>query len=342
MRAVGLAVLPVPGTDDTRLPALAHLAAQAGLEEVRTRTIDLRLAFDDLAAVWEAQTPIDTPVGRSIAALNPATRARLHAPLDSLLPRSTDGRVAYAARAHAFEARAREQVLTAPDSDVRFGSITDISTEGCMRLSSSRNKALAARTKLCTISRPRKSLRSSGRAAVARRTTADAGMEKISNGARLPDGTVIGRLTTYWRSRAAGREFPARRDLDPLEFPYALGRVSLIEAHRAPTGYRYRYRLVSTELTARLGFEMTGRFADEMPSAELREYVHSFYGRAIAARAPLLETGNLQADGLVWVHSSLALPLSSDGDVIDGLMVYRETRLPVPVDRFRIPRLDAE
>lgn len=152
---------------------------------------------------------------------------------------------------------------------------------------------------------------------------------------RGSDGDVIERLTAYWRARAAGRPFPSRRDIDPLDFPYALGRVSLLEAHPGADGPRYRYRLVSTELTERLGFEMTGKFADEMPSPDLRAYVHAFYGRAVAARAPLIEAGSLEADGLVWVHRSLALPLSHDGDVVDGLLVYRETDEPVPRDRFR-------
>src|SRR5689334_13570664 len=82
---------------------------------------------------------------------------------------------------------------------------------------------------------------------------------------RSPRADVIERLTAYWHQRAAGRTFPARADIDPLDFPYALGRVSLVEVHPGADGYRYRYRLVSTELTERLGFEMTGKFADEIP-----------------------------------------------------------------------------
>ena len=37
------------------------------------------------------------------------------------------------------------------------------------------------------------------------------------------------RLHEYWREKCAGRQFPDRADLDPVDFPYILGYVTLVD-----------------------------------------------------------------------------------------------------------------
>lgn len=132
---------------------------------------------------------------------------------------------------------------------------------------------------------------------------------------------ALKRLYRYWTERRGGKRFPSRDDIDPLDFGYALGRVSLIDVMENPR--RFRYRLVSTSLTALLGYEMTGKFLDEIPETETRAYTLKLYAAAIENRAPLHVRDDVTLDGRRWTYEALLLPLSSDGETIALLMVYR-------------------
>lgn len=141
-------------------------------------------------------------------------------------------------------------------------------------------------------------------------------------------------LYHYWCWRRGSRRFPAREDIDPIDFAFALGRVSIIEINREPL--TFRYRLVSTQLTEHLGYEMSGKYVDDIPSSGHREFARAFYERALAEAAPLYETGTAVIDDYAWWHETLVLPLASDGENIDMLLIYRNTRRPEMVDpRYR-------
>jgi hypothetical protein len=146
---------------------------------------------------------------------------------------------------------------------------------------------------------------------------------------RLSSDKDLRRLYLYWRERCGARTFPSRDDIDPVEFGYALGRVSLIDVVDDPP--RFYYRLVSTQITRHLGYEMTGKFVDQMPEPEMRDFAERHYRRALAAAAPLYESDEVVLDGRRWRHESLALPLSSNGQAITMLLVYRTTAEPVTV-----------
>src|SRR5262252_1200717 len=71
------------------------------------------------------------------------------------------------------------------------------------------------------------------------------------------------KLYGYWASRRGSNEFPARRDIDPLDFPEALGHVVLLDVLYEPL--RFRFRLHGTELVRHAGYDMTGKMADDLP-----------------------------------------------------------------------------
>lgn len=146
---------------------------------------------------------------------------------------------------------------------------------------------------------------------------------------RVAADADLKRLYRYWAERRGGRAFPARGDIDPVEFSYALGRVSLIEVLESPR--RYYYRLVSTQLTDHLGYEMTGKFVDEIPEPEMRSFAERQYLRAVERRAPLYQSDEVVLDGRRWRHETLELPLSADGRNVNMLMIYRATSEPAPV-----------
>src|SRR5579864_8138687 len=75
-------------------------------------------------------------------------------------------------------------------------------------------------------------------------------------------------LYAYWEGLRRSREFPARRDIDPLDFRYALGHVMLLDVFYQPL--RFRFRLHGTALALRAGYDMTGKMADDLPNAHNR------------------------------------------------------------------------
>jgi len=137
------------------------------------------------------------------------------------------------------------------------------------------------------------------------------------------------RLYRYWNDRRGELRFPPRASIDPVDFPYALGRVSLIEVQRNPL--RFRYRLVGTLLTQHLGYEMTGKYVDDIPEPAMREFTLSFYERALKRQEPLHEAGTALIERYSWQHEVLVLPLASDGETIDMLLVYRNTERPTAI-----------
>jgi hypothetical protein len=139
---------------------------------------------------------------------------------------------------------------------------------------------------------------------------------------------ALKRLYRYWLERRGGKRFPSREDIDPLDFRYALGRVSLIEVLENPR--RFRYRLVSTALTTELGYEMTGKSLDDIPETEMRGYAAALYGAALNAGTPVHIRDAVTLDGRRWTHETLVLPLSSTDLAIDILMIYRTAEASSP------------
>jgi hypothetical protein len=83
-----------------------------------------------------------------------------------------------------------------------------------------------------------------------------------------PCDEQIRRMHEYWRDiRPAGSLMPSRRDFDPAAIPRLLPTIRLYDVHRDP--WRFRYRLVGTELVRVLGCDPTGSWYHEnVPQAE--------------------------------------------------------------------------
>ena len=137
---------------------------------------------------------------------------------------------------------------------------------------------------------------------------------------------ILQRMYRYWDAKRGGRRYPSRADIDPMDFKFALGRVSLVDVLRDPL--RFRYRIVATQLTEHLGYEMTGKLADEIPEPDVRDYTILGYTRAVAAESAVHDAGEIVVDRRRWTMESLFLPLSTDGSTIDMLLVCRITERP--------------
>src|SRR5688572_3474469 len=123
------------------------------------------------------------------------------------------------------------------------------------------------------------------------------------------------RLLAYWESRRNGRRFPGRADLDPLDFHYLLGWISILEVSHNPR--RFRYRLNGSLLVERFGVDMTGRYVDEFPRPEFRDLLTRLWGAAVDARRPVHEFHDRVIDKHRYDFETLRLPLAANGEDID-------------------------
>lgn len=105
MRRIGANAPPVTGTSDSSLDALASLFEQAGLEDIATTSIDVKVAFADFDDFWRAQTSHYAPTTNAITAMRRTERVRLIEVVRAVMAVGSYGRIEYSARANALRAR---------------------------------------------------------------------------------------------------------------------------------------------------------------------------------------------------------------------------------------------
>jgi hypothetical protein len=72
---------------------------------------------------------------------------------------------------------------------------------------------------------------------------------------------VLRRLAEHWERLSVLRRPPPRAAFDPLDVPYALGYLSIIEIHRDPL--RFYFRLDGTKQVELFGVDCTRHYLDE-------------------------------------------------------------------------------
>lgn len=130
------------------------------------------------------------------------------------------------------------------------------------------------------------------------------------------------RLLDYWQARRGDRPMPGRADIDPLDFPWLLGNVSLVDVvPDGRGGRRYRLRLVGTHVTRRFGYDGTGKWLDEILGPEHRAHVQAAFDDVVRQRIPMVERLDMLIDGRLHDYEILRLPLASDGQTVDILLL---------------------
>ena len=77
----------------------------AGYRDIAVTQIEASQSFKDFDEFWEINTLSFHPVGKSVAQLSDAQRAKLRDHMRSTLPTAADGSITYPARCVAFKAR---------------------------------------------------------------------------------------------------------------------------------------------------------------------------------------------------------------------------------------------
>jgi hypothetical protein len=118
-------------------------------------------------------------------------------------------------------------------------------------------------------------------------------------------------LYRYWLAKRAGRNMPARRDLDPADIPALLPYMILVDK----IDDQFRYRLVGTAVAQEFGHDATGSFVGSYLTApESAAAALVTYERAFITAYPVFATGEFKTmSGAIDNMSMLTLPLSDDG-----------------------------
>jgi hypothetical protein len=129
---------------------------------------------------------------------------------------------------------------------------------------------------------------------------------------------ALRRLYQYWNEKRGDRRFPARRDIDPLEFAYILGWVTLVDVTYNPT--RFRFRLYGSELAHRIGVDLTGTYADQHPNREFGAMLQRSWQDVVDRCEPICAHYEREIDNRMRKWEALRMPMSSDGTTIDMLL----------------------
>jgi len=126
------------------------------------------------------------------------------------------------------------------------------------------------------------------------------------------------RFFAYWEAKRGDASCPHRKDLDPLEIPYALGFILIAEAVHEPEGFRIR--LMGGELAERFAIDLTGRQLSEYPEPVYRDLVRRTFKTVLDRRQPVLVQREIVVGTRRHRYEGLNLPLSSNDGKIDTVV----------------------
>jgi len=148
-------------------------------------------------------------------------------------------------------------------------------------------------------------------------------LESIAGKIQSP---LIRRLFADWDKRKRGKALPPWDAFDPVDLKYILGNLVLLDVERGDP-FKFRYRVFGSNVAAQRGYDLTGKYVDEFPAAERRAFLIEQYTEIAESGLPLHAIRDVRQDGRKFHHEILSLPLASDGQTVDKILVA-----VVPID----------
>jgi hypothetical protein len=133
------------------------------------------------------------------------------------------------------------------------------------------------------------------------------------------DDDRLRRLLAYWLDKRGDRPFPTKAEIDPIEFPFILGYVTLVDVEHDPR--RYRFRLDGSILVALSGTDYTGRYLDDLPGAEYVAFIRQTYDRVVDSGEPFRYRKHELLDQQLFSEETLILPIGDQPPKVDMLVV---------------------
>lgn len=156
-------------------------------------------------------------------------------------------------------------------------------------------------------------LRKSGQAATAAAKPAE-------HAPRTRTSNIIEQALAYWQRIRAGREMPARADLNPGDIPKLLPFMILIDVLHDPLDFRYR--LIGTEIDRIVVRNYKGVKFSELPDKKAPNPIWQHHQEAVETRAPVRKELSYHGpDGDVRRIEHCLMPFSTEGKTIDQILV---------------------
>lgn len=128
-------------------------------------------------------------------------------------------------------------------------------------------------------------------------------------------------LATYLAAKAPPGRLPGRHHIDPIEIPRLLPYLNLVDVVREADRRRYRFRLVGTDVAAKNGSDVTGKWVEDAFPPEPAAAITSAYDEVVATRTPHHWASVMGIPGREHVRfERIMFPLASDGETVDMLI----------------------
>jgi hypothetical protein len=126
---------------------------------------------------------------------------------------------------------------------------------------------------------------------------------------------MVRALYAWWTAHRGANGIPDRRDLDPAALRSLLPNLFIVDVEPAP--FRIRYRLVGTKSVQVIGFDITGRYLDELLTVEPEVPWIDYYRTVYESREPLLGSVVVSASsGGTFTYEFGLFPLTQGGDAV--------------------------
>ncbi|MEZ5830748.1 MAG: PAS domain-containing protein [Dongiaceae bacterium] len=129
-------------------------------------------------------------------------------------------------------------------------------------------------------------------------------------------------LHRWWLGKSNGA-IPDRADLDPADLKPLLPNLFIADVEHAP--FRIRYRLVGTKATEATGFDLTGRYLDDLMPSTADQPWGDYYHRAYRTRLPVF--GSIHAptrNGGDFLYEFGLFPLRKGGTAVDQFVAIED------------------
>jgi hypothetical protein len=133
----------------------------------------------------------------------------------------------------------------------------------------------------------------------------------------LQDQRLV-RLLTYWREKCGQMAMPMPNAIDPGDFKFILGYVTLVDVEPMPR--RYLFRLDGSVLASLSGMDYTGKYLDQLGMQEYCDFVAATYNKVVDGVAPYAYRKRGAFDKQSFSEETLILPLGKDR-LVQRLMV---------------------
>lgn len=130
---------------------------------------------------------------------------------------------------------------------------------------------------------------------------------------------VLRQLVEYWLAKRGGRLMPSLADIDPVEIPWALSRIWILDY--LPDVRRFRYRLAGEEINAVTGQTLRGLYLDETLPVERCEKILRKYEHVVENLSVVHDSGRVyMREERLATGERIVFPLSNDGETVAALL----------------------